>query len=150
MDLGFELLGKYLHALSDCHSVEFPEFPTVELTDEDELGRRGKIFRHEQSGPGDSWLLEASADSCRFSVKFFQPKSCLSEMLRRLAASCRIRAMRRTPLKGYHLTFLFLASETVAPAAEAAQAAALLEKIREVSEKVDRESQGFIRGRVVF
>ena len=147
METGLNLLSRYLPALAECQSVDFPEFPTLELTDEDELGRRGKIFRHESKGLGDSWLLEAAADCCRFSVNFADPRPCAVEMFRRLSSSCKIRTLRRNPVKGYQLTFLLVASDSVSPGDQLKEVKDVLSTISMLAEKVEAESQTFIRSR---
>ena len=140
-------LAKFLPAMVDSYSVDYPEFPTVELTDEDELQRRGRIYRHEHDGPGDAWLLEAAADSCRLSFRFVNPKPCLLEILRRLSASAEIKSLRKTPLKGYHCTFIFCASETFAPAAELRRLKETLRDLEISAEKVEADSIEFIKRR---
>ena len=147
MDDALAQLQKFLPAMVDCHSVDFPEFPTVELTDEDELQRRGRVYRHEHDGPGDAWLLEAAADSCRLSIRFASPRPCLSEILRRLGASAKIKSLRRTPLKGYHCTFIFCACDTLAPAAELRRLKETLMDLEILAAKVEAESCEFIKRR---
>ena len=151
MDNCLSLLNKFLPALVDCHSVDFPEFPTLELIDEDELQRRGPIFRHHEDDANSdaAWLLEAASDSCRLSIKFREDRSpsCLVEMLRRLAMNNKIRSVRRTPLKGYHLTWLFIANDFTSSADDMLYVRQTITHLLSLALKAETESVEFIKRR---
>jgi len=108
----FVALGRYVDALQSVSFIDYPMIPTVELA-ESLRSQRGKLIEQEGEFKAEhysfNWHLTAAPDSVGFSAKFHSKFSagCITMVCRKISRHTQLKILRKVPIDGYDLSFLF-------------------------------------------